>query len=268
MSAALAVCDGLTRPPAACLSTVRGARARCVRPTSASHCFDYEHSRHIRSQLLFEACASPLRPRACTLDDGDWGTWRFTTPDPLRRVVSGWGAASSSAHSRLHRASDIPVAFPRPPVACASESLPSLPRPCWQAFREEPPARRSGMPSTDGLPRHARFAPSLENGHVSFRFDEGASVSSPAAAYLRTLERRARRPSLNASRSGEMEVRPLLCAGHCPSTSATTSNDARARPRASDPRPPRHEDPLFEESPCRRAGPRLPCASFDVPGVR
>jgi len=90
VSAALAVCDGLTRPPAARLSTVRGARARCVRPTSASHCFDYEHSRHIRSQLLFEACASPLRPRACILDDGDWGTWRFTTPDPLRRVVSGF----------------------------------------------------------------------------------------------------------------------------------------------------------------------------------
>jgi len=44
-SADRAVCDGLTRPPAACLATVRGARVRCVRPTSASHCFDYEYSR-------------------------------------------------------------------------------------------------------------------------------------------------------------------------------------------------------------------------------
>jgi len=115
------------------------------------------------------------------------------------------------------------------------------------------------MPSADGLPRHARVAPSLENGHVSFRYDEGASVFSPAAAYLRTLERRARRPSLNASRSGEMEVRPLLCAGHCPSTSATTSNDARARPRASDPRPPRHEDSSFrrESVPTRRPPPSV-----------
>jgi hypothetical protein len=39
VSADRAVCDGLTRPPAACLATVRGARARCVRPTSASHYF-------------------------------------------------------------------------------------------------------------------------------------------------------------------------------------------------------------------------------------
>jgi len=62
VSADRAVCDGLTRPPVVCLATVRGARARCVRPTSASHCFDYEHSRRIRSQHLFEACASPLRP--------------------------------------------------------------------------------------------------------------------------------------------------------------------------------------------------------------
>jgi len=56
--------------------------------------FDYEHSRHIRSQLLFEACASPLRRRACTLEDGDWGTWRFKTPGPLRRVALGCCAAS------------------------------------------------------------------------------------------------------------------------------------------------------------------------------
>jgi hypothetical protein len=63
VSADRAVCDGLTRPPAPCLATVRGARARCVRPTSASHYFfHYEHSRHIRSQHLFEACASPLLP--------------------------------------------------------------------------------------------------------------------------------------------------------------------------------------------------------------
>jgi hypothetical protein len=48
---------------------------------------------YVRSQHLFEACASPLRPRARALDDGDWGTWRFKTPDPLRRAVSGSYAA-------------------------------------------------------------------------------------------------------------------------------------------------------------------------------
>jgi hypothetical protein len=89
-----------------CLALLRPAlrqyaehEARCFRPTSASHCFDYEHSRPIRSQYLFEACASPLRP-GLNPDDGDWGTWRFTTPDPLRRAVSGSRAAYSSACSR------------------------------------------------------------------------------------------------------------------------------------------------------------------------
>lgn len=33
---------------------------RCVRPTSASHCFDYEHPRFVSYRHLFEACASPL----------------------------------------------------------------------------------------------------------------------------------------------------------------------------------------------------------------
>jgi len=57
------VCDGLARPPARCLAAARGARARCSRPTSASHCFDDEHPRLVGSQHLFEACASPHRSR-------------------------------------------------------------------------------------------------------------------------------------------------------------------------------------------------------------
>jgi hypothetical protein len=38
-----AVCEWLVCPPADCLAAGRGARTRCVRPTSASQCFDCEH---------------------------------------------------------------------------------------------------------------------------------------------------------------------------------------------------------------------------------
>ena len=92
-SADRAVCDGLTRPPAACLATVRGARARCVRPTSASHYFRLR----ALAPHSFPASLRGLRlapsPWACTPDEGDWGTWRFKTPDPLQRAAPGFRAA-------------------------------------------------------------------------------------------------------------------------------------------------------------------------------
>jgi len=136
-SADRAVCDGLARPPASCLATVHGARARCFRPTSASHCFQHEHSRLFRSQHLFEACASPLRAKACTFADGGWGTWRFTTPDPLRRAAPGWRAAFSSANSQRHRVSGTPVAFPWRRLARREAAFRSgRPRPCSKAVRE------------------------------------------------------------------------------------------------------------------------------------
>jgi len=50
----------LVRPPTVCLSAPRGARTRCVRPTSASHCFDYEYPYLVSYRHLSEACASPL----------------------------------------------------------------------------------------------------------------------------------------------------------------------------------------------------------------
>jgi len=125
----------------------------------------------------------------------------------------------------------------------------------WDAFHRQPPAPCAGR-------THSR-----KRSREGFRCDEGASVSSPTAAYSRTLELRARRPSLNASISGDMEVRPLLCAGHCLSTSATTSTTrehdlerpilARLGVRA-----------LAKMSPCRCVGPRFPCASFDARGMR
>lgn len=50
----------LERPPTTCLAARRGARPRCVRPTSASHCFNYEHPRLVSHQHLFAARAAPL----------------------------------------------------------------------------------------------------------------------------------------------------------------------------------------------------------------
>jgi hypothetical protein len=87
-SAVRVVCDGLTCPPATCLAAVRGAPVRCVRPTSASHFrFDYEHSRPIVLPASLRGLRLAPSPRARTLDDGGWGTERFTTPDPLRRAI-------------------------------------------------------------------------------------------------------------------------------------------------------------------------------------
>jgi hypothetical protein len=50
----------LARPPAVCLAARHGGRTRYVRPTSATHCLDYEHPRIVSYRHLFEACASPF----------------------------------------------------------------------------------------------------------------------------------------------------------------------------------------------------------------
>jgi hypothetical protein len=190
-SADRAACDGLARPPAPRLATVRGARARCVRPTSASHCFDYEHSRRVRSQHLFETCVSPLRPRACALEDGDWGTQRFTTPDSLRRAASG-------SHAALFFR-----ALPRPTVPLAPLSPPRGSRSLTRSVRSAESAktvlcrrsvkirlpRRSRMPSIASPPRHARAHPPRKRSREVSASIVGASVSSPAATYSRTWGR-------------------------------------------------------------------------------
>jgi hypothetical protein len=188
-SADRTVCDGLARPPAACLATVRGARVRCVRPTSAFHCFDYEHSRRIRSQHLFETCASPLRPRACALDDGDWGTWRFTTPDPLRRAASGSHAAF---FFRALPRPTVPLTSLSPPrgshLAYAKREVRRVGRDrALQAFREDPPTTtiRDAFHRQPTAPCAGRTH--LENGHVRFPLRVWVPVS--LRPRLRTLVR-------------------------------------------------------------------------------
>jgi hypothetical protein len=76
---------------------------------------------------------------------------------------------SSSACSRCYRASDIPVADrgPRPAFAKLDFRRASRDRAGLRSVKSRLPLR-SRMPSIDGLPRHARVAPTLENGHVRF----------------------------------------------------------------------------------------------------
>jgi len=138
---------------------------RLLLPTT----FDYEHSRRVRSQHLFEACASPLRPGLAprTRETGGPGGSR-------RRIrFSGW--LRVFARRFFFRVLPVLPCFWHPcrwPVALAPlarGAIPSSqPRPCRPAFREERLPLRSGMPSIASLPRHARVAPTLENGHVRF----------------------------------------------------------------------------------------------------
>jgi len=115
VSADRAVCDGLTRPPAACLATVRGARARCVRPTSASHnCFDTS-----TRAAFVPSISSRLAPRpfALGLHPGRGRLGDLAVQDAGSASAGGSGfsrGVSSSARSRCYRASDTPVADPRP----------------------------------------------------------------------------------------------------------------------------------------------------------
>jgi hypothetical protein len=117
-------------PPCQRMSSVRradppscGLPCDSTRSTSPMRSTDFCFPHCFRLRALaprsFPASLRGLRlapsPWACTPDEGDWGTWRFKTPDPLQRAAPGFSrGVSSSARSRCHRASDIPVASPWP----------------------------------------------------------------------------------------------------------------------------------------------------------
>jgi hypothetical protein len=238
-SADRAVCDGLARPPASCLATVHGARARCFRPTSASH---------LLSNTSTRACFAPsISPRLAPRPFE-----RRLAPSPTeaggpgvsRRPIrfDGWfrvGARRFLPRAPRATGSLAPLSPSRGAVSLVAR------RHSVRVGRDrtrrrsvkEPPTRRSEAPSIAGFPRAC-----AGRTHSRERSRE-ASVSRrvpvslhPPRAYSRRRARRARRPSPNASRSGEMEgirfsapatVRRLL----------QRLQNARARPRASDPRP-------------------------------
>jgi hypothetical protein len=136
------------------------------RPTSASHCFDYEHSRLSCSQHLSEACASPSL-EDLPLEREAGGPCVSRRQDPLRRVlrVRVW-------RFRPHT--------PEPTVPLTSLSL------CLgfaRCFRNERSARPSQdhlgkcpvkgspplwseMPSIASSPASSAGSADLENGHV------------------------------------------------------------------------------------------------------
>jgi len=158
-----AVRERLARPPAAYLATGRGARARCVRPTSASQCFDYEYPCLVSLPASLRGSRLAPSPEACAADDGDRGTWRFKPPDPLRWIDPGWRAACCSARSRDDRTLWHPCREPACPDALAREE------PCESAeavLRERSvkirPLRRPGMPSIDSSPRACADRASVE----------------------------------------------------------------------------------------------------------
>jgi len=191
-SADRAVCDGLTRHPAVCLATGRGERAGYVRPTSASHDSSTSTRASLRSRHLFEACASPLRPRACAQEDGDRGTWRFKTPDPLRWAVSGCRAAFILPLAPdTRRTSGTPVAAPwTPPRLSRGEAAEAAKIVHHRRSVKIRLLRRSGVPSIASLPRRARIALPLDGGHVMLSAVMGAP--GPLRPRRRTLVREAR----------------------------------------------------------------------------
>jgi len=68
----------------------------------------------------------PAQSQGCLFPALTWGTWRFTTPRPLRRAyrLSSMGGVVFPIHEPICRASDIPVAFPQ--ARCGSLSAPTL----------------------------------------------------------------------------------------------------------------------------------------------
>jgi len=75
----------LVRPPATCLAVRCGARTRCVRPTSASHCFDYEYPCLMVTGIFSRLTPRPPSPSMHSRLRDRW-IQRFTTLDPLRQA--------------------------------------------------------------------------------------------------------------------------------------------------------------------------------------
>jgi hypothetical protein len=109
-------------------------------PTSASHCFVYEHPRLGRSQRLFEACAS-LSFRGLLPWKGRPGDRAFHDAPSASAGDPGSRLAFSAMHSRTNRASDTPVASSEHAITLVSAWPKTPPRPHLQVLREEQPTQ-------------------------------------------------------------------------------------------------------------------------------
>jgi hypothetical protein len=95
--------------PTHCLAAQCGGQTRCVRPTSASHCFDYEYPCLACYRHLFEACASPLvhEPALATRRPVDLA---FHDARSASVCFLGFTRGLFLRRSRSSRTSDTPVA--------------------------------------------------------------------------------------------------------------------------------------------------------------
>jgi len=143
------------------------------RPTSASHCFDYEYSRLFRSQHLSETYVS-LSPLVCSSrkeTGGPCASWRKGSASA---GCSGSRVAFSSTHSRSCRASDIPVAPPKCGLAGfrARSKSPMTPRLRRQVPHEEQPTSAARDAFRRQLSRVHRGERCLEKrSREGFRFE-------------------------------------------------------------------------------------------------
>jgi len=101
----------------------------------------------------------------------------------------GWYTVFYSAHFRVSRASDTPVASPLTVTALSHEwGFLGPPRPCRRPFREDKASCSNPrcLPSTRDTRAPARAATDLECGNVmGFRFDSALDALSPRVAALR-----------------------------------------------------------------------------------
>jgi len=112
------------------------------------------------------------RPFALGLHPGRGRLGDLAVQDAKSASAGGSGfsrGVSSSACSQCYRASDTPVAdpWPSPRLREARFRRASRDRAGMRSVKSRTPLR-SRMPSIASLPRHARVAPTLENGHVRF----------------------------------------------------------------------------------------------------
>jgi len=215
------------------------------RPTSASHCFDYEHPRLIGFQHLFEACASPmgdgLAPTPRRLEDS-----AFHDAQSASAGHRGWREVFYSTRFQVSRASDTPVASPLTVTALSHEwGFLGPPRPCCRPLREdEGQLLRSEVPSIDK--RHPRACASRYRSRMrsrdGFRFDSALDALSPRVAALRFwrplaghgLDPRPRTFPNRVKRRTHASLGPTPLIDFCNVTTTTREHT----PRAPDPRTP------------------------------
>jgi len=226
---------------------------RLLLPTA----FDYEYPRLLCSQLLFEARASltsrGLRPR-----EGRPGDRAFHDA-PIRfggRVrVRAWRFRSRTPE----RTEPLtPLSLRREtPLAFASAEPPTMPRPHRQVLREEQPTWVARSAFHRQRPRVSAARADLECGHVTASASIRHGISSPTIGHTFACRPKARRPSPSDSKSVEMEALASLRQNtNC--RLLQRHEDARAQPRASDPRAHRREGVSTRAF----ASPSLPLRAF------